>query len=104
MGRKVEGDRVKGTECMMIKEWISLPCAGCFGMAIACSNQHCMEACACSRRPPYESRSCHYCVQTWCQKLLAACTGLPSSASSIDYDHYVSSDVNSSGLESYITV
>lgn len=101
-GQKVDGDQHKGAACMRNWEHITAPCAHCFGMAIACSNHHCQEQCACSPKPPGESRNCHYCVQFHCQKLLDWCTGLPSSASSGSYEALV--DLNSTRFESFIAV
>jgi len=78
--QKADGDSKKGAQCMMLKELISLPCATCFGAAIACSFRMCKHECACSAAPPIENPFCHSCVELWCKAELNYCTGLPVSS------------------------
>jgi len=74
-----DGSVDKGAHCMQQKIKLSNACANCYGESIHCTEQHCMEECACSARA---SRTCERCQQQHCRSPFRACSGLAADAAS----------------------
>lgn len=66
----------EASNCFESKTWVKPFCASCFGQQIHCSQQHCLEECACAPIAGPLSKACEHCNRVHCDAQFRYCSGI----------------------------
>jgi hypothetical protein len=88
-----DGSISQTAQCMQKREGLSAGCSWCYGQSIQCSEQYCIEECACSA---WNEPHCHSCMTRNCEAQFRHCGGLLTEGSLMGvFDNSTSIDAGS---------
>jgi len=81
-------------QCFGSNTWVKPFCAFCFGQMIHCSDQYCLEQCACAPVAGPQSKACDDCNRAHCSAQFYYCSGINPDGSGVKSATYVAESAN----------